>query len=47
MHRERFGGHSKEQKEKGEHKGEGLMEKVKHAVGMDRKEKTPTPEPGK
>ncbi|KAF2164384.1 hypothetical protein M409DRAFT_56654 [Zasmidium cellare ATCC 36951] len=46
VHREKFGGHSHAQKEGG---GEGFVEKVKHAVGLDghhhKKEKTP--EPGK
>ncbi|KAK4499618.1 hypothetical protein PRZ48_010136 [Zasmidium cellare] len=39
VHRERFGGHSHAQ-------GEGFVEKVKHAVGLDhhhKKEKTPEP----
>ncbi|CAK4033635.1 Hypothetical predicted protein [Lecanosticta acicola] len=43
VHREKHGGHSSPQKE---HAGvQGLVEKAKHAVGLDKKEKTPTPEP--
>lgn len=42
MHKEKYGGHSH-----APHKeGEGFVEKVKHAVGLDhghKKEKTPEP----
>ncbi|KAF7195176.1 hypothetical protein HII31_03382 [Pseudocercospora fuligena] len=45
VHKDKYGGHSsaKEQAAADGHK-EGLMEKVKHAIGMDhKKEKTPEP----
>lgn len=34
IHRAKYGGHSKPQKEHGE--GHGLVEKAKHAVGLDK-----------
>lgn len=49
VHREKFGGHSHAPKEHGHHghkegEGQSLVDKVKHAVGMDhKKEKTPEP----
>ena len=46
IHREKYGGHSGPQKEHAHGHGvSGFVEKAKHAVGMDKKEKTPTPEP--
>ncbi|TKA28221.1 hypothetical protein B0A50_04193 [Salinomyces thailandicus] len=38
VHRERFGGHSSKKEEEGAGK-ESLMEKAKHAMGMDQKKK--------
>jgi len=47
VHRDQFGGHSAAPKEHNGHDGgiHGLVEKAKQAVGLDKKEKTPTPEP--
>ena len=36
VHRDKYGGHSKEQKEKKEGH-ESLIDKAKHAMGMDKK----------
>lgn len=40
VHRDKYGGHSKPQKKEQEERKDsgGLMEKAKHAVGMDKKE---------
>lgn len=45
MHKDKYGGHSsaKDQMAADGHK-EGLVEKVKHAIGLDKKEKERTPE---
>ncbi|EME38250.1 hypothetical protein DOTSEDRAFT_75722 [Dothistroma septosporum NZE10] len=40
VHKEKYGGHSQPQKEHGK---ESLLDKAKHAVGLDKKEKTPEP----
>ena len=37
VHRDKFGGHSHPPKEQKEGHGGGLLEKAKHAVGMDKK----------
>ncbi|QIW96402.1 hypothetical protein AMS68_001920 [Peltaster fructicola] len=40
VHRAEFGGHSNAQlKHEGEHKPEGILEKAKHAIGLDKKDK--------
>lgn len=40
VHRAEFGGHSNAQSEhKGEHKHENILDKAKHAIGLDKKDK--------
>ena len=45
IHRDKYGGHSKPQKKDGEGGGGGggLMDKAKHAVGLDRKKREESP----